>query len=396
MNEKVGQIEGEQGCDENQQEMPWLRATSEDIVDLDFETPLAGTTIADCNGLSELFGAATKPSDGPTDPADTAQTRVFAMLAAVTSMYLKPQERNEPFGPMMVLADGRRSAIVSDFRSHVDLLSEMAARASNPVLRARLCDVCWLLDRKRGKLALAAIAAYTTIVENVGSNELNHRFAIEDGALHHTSRDYLQRALLIGRSVGWEKPETVAARGLILKLREQAIDKRALVPIHWFCELSLNFSVSEPAEIGRSLDEVLAGVPPDTSSHIVVDLWRLAAQAYHSARNENDKNRCLTGAAERLVAEAQERGASATLASHFLSSAIAALHGIPGQKDRRTTLRHQLVDVQARVTEEMSVFSQELDLKAIVRAWSGPLVGPAYSISCSFSRVSRPPKSRPS
>jgi len=29
----------------------------------------------------------------------------------------------------------------------------MAARAKYPVLRARLADVCWLLDRKRAQLA---------------------------------------------------------------------------------------------------------------------------------------------------------------------------------------------------------------------------------------------------
>lgn len=53
------------------------------------------------------------------------------------------------------------------------------------------------------------------------------------------------------------------------------------------------------------------------------------------------------------------------LASHWLSAAIRQLHGLPDKKDRRTELRHRLVDVQAHIPDEMSVFSKELDLKEI-------------------------------
>jgi len=64
---------------------------------------------------------------------------------------------------MLAMADGRRSAIPVDFRDgHIDLLADMAMRAANPVLRARLADVAWLLDRRRGKLGGIAITAMLT------------------------------------------------------------------------------------------------------------------------------------------------------------------------------------------------------------------------------------------
>jgi hypothetical protein len=53
------------------------------------------------------------------------------------------------------------------------------------------------------------------------------------------------------------------------------------------------------------------------------------------------------------------------LASHMMSNAIAQLHGIPAKRDRRTHLRHRLVDIQARIPEEMSVFSHHWDIKEI-------------------------------
>jgi hypothetical protein len=36
----------------------------------------------------------------------------------------------------------------------------MATHAKHPVPRARLADVCWLLDRKRAQLGASAISAY--------------------------------------------------------------------------------------------------------------------------------------------------------------------------------------------------------------------------------------------
>ncbi len=345
--------------------VPWLRATFEDVASVNVEAPIAGSRTADCHELSDLYRAALAPTDGLTEPPDTAASRVFTTVTAVTGMYFKPQERNEPFGPMVIFADGRRSAIPSDFRSHVDMLAAIAERATNPVLRARFTDVCWLLERKRSALGIAAIAAYTEMIRQVDGGELKTRSANKQGALQHEIKDHLRRALQIGHAVGWERPETVAARDLVTALREKALAKGELVPIDWFTELDLDFGVSDPAEIGESLDGILAAAPSDAGLHNVVDLWRLAARAYHQAKRSDDENRCRTAAAEVLVASADAQQGSAMLASHLMSEAIAQLHGVSGARERRTTLRHRLVDIQAHLLDEMATFSQKIDLREI-------------------------------
>ena len=53
------------------------------------------------------------------------------------------------------------------------------------------------------------------------------------------------------------------------------------------------------------------------------------------------------------------------LASHWLNAAIRQLHGLPDKKDRRTELRHRLVDIQARIPEEISAFSIPFDSNEI-------------------------------
>lgn len=219
-------VEPKDGVGEPAEAPPWLRATAADLRDLDFESPIAGSTSADTSELSDQFQAAMQPAD--KKPPDTPTTRVFTMLSAVTGMHFKPEERHEPFGPMVTFADGRRSAIPSDFREgHVDLLAEMAERAKQPVLRARLVDVCWLLDRKRGNLGSLAVNAYAETVQKADRGVLKFRFESEEGALHPPARDYLRRALQVGRAIGWDNVETIAAREAVILLRKRAIESRA-------------------------------------------------------------------------------------------------------------------------------------------------------------------------
>jgi hypothetical protein len=118
--------------------LPWLRATVEDVQALDFEAPITGSSAADSHELSDQFRAALPPTEEGTEPLDTAAVRVFGMLSAVTGIRFTPEHGNEPFAPMAVLADGRRSPIPEDFRgAPLEVLAYMAERAANTVLRAR-------------------------------------------------------------------------------------------------------------------------------------------------------------------------------------------------------------------------------------------------------------------
>jgi hypothetical protein len=144
---------------------PWLRATMADAQAVDFEAPIPASVTADCDELGDRFRAFLRPQGEGAELPDDPTVRVFNLLSSVLGMHFKPEHKNEPFGPMVTFADGRRSAIPEDFRgAHVDVLAHMADRATNPVLRARLCDVCWLLDRKRGTLGTQAMSSYVEIV----------------------------------------------------------------------------------------------------------------------------------------------------------------------------------------------------------------------------------------
>lgn len=160
---------------------PWLRATMADVKTVDFEAPIAGSVTADCDELADRFRSLFQPQEEGVELTDDPTARVFNLLSSVLGMHFKPEQKNEPFGPMVTFADGRRSAIPEDFRkAHVDVLAYMADRAMNPVLRARLCDISWLLDRKRGVLGTRAISSYVEIVRKSDAGELKWRFPEEN------------------------------------------------------------------------------------------------------------------------------------------------------------------------------------------------------------------------
>ena len=343
---------------------PWEGASVADLEDFNFEVLIAGSKSADAGELGEIYRAAA--ASLPPDAANGPAIRTFGTLAAVLGMHFKPQDPNEPFGPMLVLTDGRRSPTPADFRGPlVDLLAEMATRSKHPVLRARLADISWVIDRKRGQLGATAAGSYAEIVEQVDTGALTFRFDEDYGALKYDARDLLRRALFIGRGTGLDKAGAVAASNTVAKLRQRALEKKMPTPTLWFAHLDLDFGISPPADIGKSVEALIAGLPDGTDADAIANLWRLATRAYHCAKCEQDKQRCQSAAAEQLVLMA-ERQPSAMLASHILAEAITELHGVPGLGERRKQLRHRLIDVQAGIADEMSSFSQPIDLSKLV------------------------------
>ena len=145
--------------------IPNLCATAADLTDLDFQEPSGGSDAADCSELMDLYRAASQALSAAPNVGDSPSSRVWDMLWALTGLHFKAADINEPFGPMLVWSNGARSAIPSDFRGHVDMLARMATTASNLVLKARLSDVCWLLDRKKAALGNAAILTYLEITQ---------------------------------------------------------------------------------------------------------------------------------------------------------------------------------------------------------------------------------------
>jgi len=343
----------------------WTLATLEDLNHADIDLPIAGLKTTYDNAYQRAYSEASSEDATKDEEAVQAQRRVYLMMGAAMSMHLRADNTKQPFGAMAVFADGRRSAIPEDFRgSPLDALSEAAVRVKHPMVRARLNDVCWLLDRKRSHHARAAIATYIDLIDLLESGEFTTLLGQEvTGALCPDGQEFMSRALALSRGIGWDSDEAVRAKKRLADLQSAAMAAQKHVAILWFYDMDLRFGVSDAARIGGTLEELASKTAEPLQR---LDLYRSAARAYHSADDAQAQHRCKIAASDCLVTQAEFAEKSPMMASHFLSQALVELHGVPKVRDRTTALRHKLIDAQAGISDEMSSFSHPMDLTRII------------------------------
>jgi len=342
----------------------YQKASIEDVAKVNFDQVIEDVPSADCQEFQAPFVTATKRAASEGDEGAAA---VYAALAALCSFHFRPGDMNDPFGPMIQL-EGRRSAIPDDFRACASVVAFMAERTSVVALKARLSDVAWLLDRRRVDLGLAAISAYCQTVRDVAAGASKFRLEQSNTPYSAQSRNLLKRALGLAamRSVGLGKPEQEDVRSLVKQLFDEVLTGSNLRDVQRFANLALMHAIAPPLDIGRSAEEWLCRSGA-ADGHDRVDLLKLAATAYHKGGSMPDHYRCRLEAADTRVRMSQAEN-SAMISASLLADAISELHGIPDVKDRRRELRHQLIDVQANISDELGSFSQEIDLQEIIKA----------------------------
>src|SRR5438105_3986029 len=111
----------------------WLQATAEDFAAVDPNAPISQVNSVETYTLSRIFDDAVKGVEGPQREA---KERVYAMLAAICSFYFRPENKDDPFGPMAQFSD-RRTPVPGDFKwAPVQALATTIERIENPAVRA--------------------------------------------------------------------------------------------------------------------------------------------------------------------------------------------------------------------------------------------------------------------
>jgi len=101
-------------------------------------------------------------------------------------------------------------------------------------------------------------------VKLVDSSSLKFQFDKEPGALKYEVRDLLRRALSIARAMGLDQTAASEPRAMVADLRAGSFENRFPVPALWFGHLDLDFGVSDPGEVGKSVETLIGGLAPGT------------------------------------------------------------------------------------------------------------------------------------
>ena len=351
-----GMTAEQQHAEDAERQEAAITITAEDFAAVELEAPIRESRNLDCWTLGSLYQGAASEAEAN---GNEAEARVFALLVGIANIHFKPEDRAEPYGPMSVF-DGKRTLIPSDLRGEPSAaIADSVPAIQNPGLRARLADIAWLNDRRLPAMARHAIDAYCESVELVldGKGEF---FDDDRAASGHDGCAMLRRACQVAHATGWKDPGAARLRSLVTAVVRDAIDHQDHRGFSNASEVALEFGFDDPAAIAVNAETFAKSEAVDP--HWSRDLWELAARAHSRARNEQERDRCLVGAAESHVTIADAAGGKGMPAAGALMDAIQALRRLPNTKGRRQELEERLRHAQASVRDEMGVISTTFDL----------------------------------
>jgi hypothetical protein len=333
-----------------------------------FRLEAVTTAISDPNEV-DIQGTHSRLAEAATAArgAGDAAADVLQVLSASASYHFVPENRVEPFQPMAVF-DSRRSLIPGDLlQEQIDVLAAFSADIPNPALRARVSDVCRLRVPSNADAGIRAVSAYVDCVAMVLRDEAEFAFEKKSAACA-TGCGLLRRATIIARQLGWDRAEFDPLRNLISQVSQMAADSDDAWGFVHIAPINLDNSIWEHKALADAAERLARHDNVGVDHFGQRELWELAARAYHRAKDTDDENRCLIAAAETYVGNADARTESAMVQVSFLDSAIQALRPIPGTAQRRRELQNRLNAIQPTIGDEMSSFSHEVNITALVEA----------------------------
>ncbi|WP_448097650.1 DUF7380 domain-containing protein [Luteibacter yeojuensis] len=354
---------------------PWTVATVGDADAFDFSFPPATLTEASAHAIGHVFALELAALEG--NERTGARARVLTTLASALEMHARLERPREPYGPQMEW-DNKRTAIPTDWADDaVEVLVTLGTRATNPVIKARLFDIAWLVERRRVQTGHDAAAACLDVATGLREGTLRDSTDGElPGSAIHTLENVLRRGLQIARQLRQGEPEGPALSEFVVAAAagfEATGEHRALKAM---LRLIYDFDLADDAVMGDRLERLAADSGPDEVPHGAVETMTMAAMAWRKAGDLDGYERCLM-AASRIFADRAEVDGGHFASSHWVQQALDLLRGLrsASAKTAKKALRIRLIELQANVNEEMGIFEHPIDLTPLIEATTARMEG---------------------
>lgn len=272
---------------------------------------------------------------------DVPRAAALDYLAKICSMMLEPDEPAVLFKAMLVTPTGR-SMLPEDLkRADIDLLAELAPTVRHPWLRARLADLVWLRNRRKGiHFAHMAIEGYRELAVD-GYNW--------DREVVKCLQRAIQLALSTGKGGGAVATE-VAGKLLGAFWRAlQAEDQAAALRYLWPLQVQ-GLACEEAAQIAKVLEET-------ARRNLLADdpfgAQRTAESAFAWFGRARDEER--RAAVQMLIAESWiaqgEKDGSGISRLHCYAKAIDAYQRVPARYREQVGAANAIAQLRARLPE---------------------------------------------
>lgn len=353
--------------DEPEKPWPELRTVSaQELETSNYNEVVSRITSADYYDLERAFLEAAKLALALNDEV---KHHSFRVLAGICSMHLNVDDPANKFGAKMVLANGSRTPVPEDYLGDQnEELYQILSAVTHPALRARLADIVWTNNKRKGQAAGLAVEAYCECIERILDGSFTHSVDEPGNIVTIEMTEFLERAAQIHYgSSKRSAPMHERVSGLIDQLFALAIESKALTELIRLATLALRYKIIDPASLAPQIETtaVAAEVEQDAYPIGTQKLFDIAAFAYGDAGDLEAARRCRLASAEQNVKMAPVTGSSAA-AAHWYRQAIKAFKTIEGTGERREELRKELRVLQEKSLEEVSSFSTPVDLGDLI------------------------------
>ncbi len=250
--------------------LPWQSLEIKNLHLLDIDQVLSDVPIYDEYAIERALLNAEKSLG-----QQSGTTEVMGCLRAIAGMQSCPDDPNCPFIPAILLANGRRSAELSDFESITEFLTAAENVVKHLGLSSRLSHIIWVLNRERYTSAQKAANGYLSIVESMPKDQLSLGQII-----------FLSHAIHICNRTGKPKPLTDAVLTKISLLHGQIDMTTPLGIMSGLTSLTLNWNASDPSAIGDKLQAVATKLSTGQNSLKAAEVWGLCYRAFHKSKKD--------------------------------------------------------------------------------------------------------------
>ena len=320
------------------------------------------------NGYAHKWTALQKAEREAQSEGDATTSKALSLLAHISSMMLKPENRNEPFQPAIVFSEGR-TAIPSDFtETEIDLLEQFVDGVDDFWMKARIADLLWLRQTPRNlKFALEAIDAYR-------STPLNGE-TWASGVLDCWRRA-ISLSIMLGKGAGNRLSEIESA---VWSLFSSSTAKENFFALK-LSEILEEYNLERSNEhyIATHLHSIAEELEAEGRSNSARSYFANAAVWFGRANDKAESVRMTVAHAETYVKEAEanltSESPSNLLASTSYERAIQAYRNIPHAyrephqvNQRISALRNRLNEASLLTLDEMtSIESPAMNLTPFI------------------------------
>lgn len=341
--------------------------TKDDFTQCGWEMIVAGCDKKECRKYSWQFGAKAREAE---EAGDEKSRQIFGLLRDITSMHMKLDNPDEPFGPLAELHDGR-TAIVDDFEeTRLKLLSEVVTEIADPELRARVADVLWIRNRDF-RMAQLAVSSY-----------LESATRLEDHRHWTTTYERIERALQLAVMLGRNATTYASVISHIERVLDSCDGEDPLFLSAKLMTLLQERKAGNTTKYAAMAEKLALGAEAAHDWWRAREYWEVKARWHYMVKEEEQARGARTLAAETYVKEAEDalrrEPPSYMHAAAFMQKAIAALRRVEGTKERVRELHEVLLEYQEKSTSELSHYRSSVDASDLAKMATDSVKGKAF------------------